>query len=207
MSAVSEQRQVIAAELADVHTCLPGVIVSYDGQMATVRPSLDKQLANGETLSAPQIARVPVCWPCGDVGGAQALISVPLRAGDAVLLHFSERALDDWLNGTDGPPGDPRQFDLSDAFATPMMRPGTVPATDLDNLSLQYGPGSIKISPLGAITLLSPLPLIIDAPMVTMTGNLDIIGTTLGNGVNLNTHTHTGVDTGPGTSGPPVPGS
>lgn len=207
MSAVSEQRQVIAAELADVHTCLPGVIVSYDGELATVRPTLDKQLANGEVLAAPQIARVPMCWPCGDVNGAKARITVPLAPGDPVLLHFSERALDDWLNGTDGAPGDPRQFDLSDAFATPQMRPGTFGASDLENLSIEYGPGSIKISPLGAITLLSPLPLVIDAPMVTMTGNLNVIGTTLGDGVNLNTHTHTGVDAGPDTSGPPVPGS
>ena len=207
MSAVSEQRQVIAAELADVHTCLPGVIVSYDGQFAAVRPALDKQLANGEILAAPQIARVPVCWPCGDVSGGQALISVPLRAGDNVLLHFSERALDDWLNGTDGAPGDPRQFDLSDAFATPMMRPGTVPAADLDSLTLRYGAGALRISLEGRISIVAPAGFDIDSPLTSTTGNMNILGTTVGAGVNLNTHTHTGVDTGPGTSGPPVPGS
>ena len=43
--------------------------------------------------------------------------------------------------------------------------------------------------------------------MVTMTGNLNILGTTLGAGVNLNTHVHTGVESGPDNSGPPVPGT
>lgn len=205
MSAVSEQRQVIAAELADVHTCLPGVIVSYDGQLATVRPTLDKQLANGEVLAAPQIARVPMCWPCGDVNGAKARMTVPLSPGDSVLLHFSERALDDWLNGTDGAPGDPRQFDLSDAFATPQMRPGTFGASDLENLSIEYGPGSIKISPLGAITLQAgPGSIRMDE-----SGQINVVapGGFLVNGLNQNTHIHTGVESGLDSSGPPVPGT
>lgn len=206
MSSVSEQRQIIAAELADVNTCLPGVVVSYDGNMLVAKPSIDKQMANGETLAAPSIVQVPVCWPCGDVAGTLAMVTVPLKPGDAVLLCFSARAVDDWISGTDGPPGDPRQFDLSDAFAIPMMRPGTVPATDLENLSVQYGEGSMKISPEGAITFKSTLPLVMDVPMVTLTGNLNVIGTTVGAGVDLNTHTHTGVEPGDGNSGPPVGG-
>lgn len=211
MTTVSEQRQIIAAEMADVHTCLPGVLVSYDGQFAQVRPTLAKQLANGQVLGAPLIARVPVCWPCGDVGGGQALISVPLRAGDPVLLIFSERALDDWLNGSDGPPGDPRQFDLSDAFAMPMMRPGVVAAADLNRLSMRYGPGSITISDAGEIVITAPAGLRVVAPDTTTTGNvlvgqnLGITGTTIGAGVNLNTHRHGNVEQGPDISGTPVP--
>lgn len=205
MTTVSEQRQIIAAEMADVHTCLPGVLVSYDGQFAQVRPTLDKQLANGQVLAAPLIARVPVCWPCGDVGGGQALISVPLRAGDPVLLMFSERALDDWLNGSDGPPGDPRQFDLSDAFAMPMMRPGVVAAADLNRLSMRYGPGSISISSSGEIVITAPAGLRVVAPTTELVGNLGVTGTTIGNGVNLNTHRHNGVQPGSGTTSLPVP--
>lgn len=207
MGSVTEQRALIAGELADVHTCLPGVVVSFDGTMITAKPAIDKQLANGEVLGAPAIVNVPVCWPCGDVNGALALITVPLKPGDSVLLHFSERAVDDWISGTDGAPGDPRQFDLSDAFATPMPRPGTVPAADLENLSIQYGPGSIKISPEGAFTFFSPVPAIMDVPMLTITGALNVVGVTTGNGVNLNTHSHSGVEPGAGNSGPPVPGT
>lgn len=148
---VNAIRSIISTELADVYTTLPGEVVSYDGIFVTARPALAKRLANGENLPAPQIVRVPVCWPVGDVRGAQALISVPLKAGDAIKLSFSARALENWLMGDNGPPDDPRQFDLSDAFATPLLRPGTI-AADTDNVSIQYGPGTLKLSPAGELT-------------------------------------------------------
>jgi hypothetical protein len=197
MTDVTDMRALIAAELADVNTCLPGVIVEYDGSFATVQPTLAKQLANGETLPAPKIVRVPVCWPVGDVNGAQALFTVPLKAGDAVLLTFSQRGLDEWLGGIDGAPGDPRQFDLSDCFASPMLRPGGLVA-DTERVSLQYGPMTLKITAEGEVTLDTVAPVTVQttatatvkAPLVTvdaletvMTGNLTLAGfLTMGTG-------------------------
>ncbi len=150
-NAVTLIRRLIATELADVYTTLPGEVVAYDGTFVTARPALAKRLANGEVLPPPQVVRVPVCWPVGDVGGARALISVPLAPGDAIKLSFSARALENWLAGDNGPPDDPRQFDLSDAFASPLLRPGTM-AADTQNVSIQYGPGTIKLSPTGDLS-------------------------------------------------------
>lgn len=147
---VTQLRELIAAENSEIHTTLPGVIVEYDGKFATVRPTLDKQLANGDVLAAPKIVRVPVCWPCADMNGAKAFLTMPLKAGDPVKLSFCERALEDWLGGQDGPPGDPRQFDLSDAFATPMHVRG-FEAADTDKVVLGYGPMTMKISSDGEI--------------------------------------------------------
>lgn len=149
--AVTLIRHLIATELAEVYTTLPGEVVAYDGTFVTARPALAKRLANGEALAPPQIVRVPVCWPVGDVNGAQALISVPLKAGDAIKLSFSARALENWLAGDNGPPDDPRHFDLSDAFASPLLRPGKM-AADTQNVSIQYGPGMLKLSPAGDLT-------------------------------------------------------
>ncbi|WP_447990483.1 Gp138 family membrane-puncturing spike protein [Achromobacter spanius] len=150
-NAVTLMRRLIATELADVYTTLPGEVVAYDGTFVTARPALAKRLANGDVLPPPQVVRVPVCWPVGDVNGAQALISVPLAPGDAIKLSFSARALENWLAGDNGPPDDPRQFDLSDAFASPLLRPGTM-AADTQNVSIQYGPGTLKLSPAGDLT-------------------------------------------------------
>ncbi|WP_432824076.1 Gp138 family membrane-puncturing spike protein [Stenotrophomonas indicatrix] len=72
MSRVSDLRRLIATELAEVHTCVPGKIVSYDGRSAVVQPAISKDLASGESLAAPQIVNVPICWPCGDAGGGGA---------------------------------------------------------------------------------------------------------------------------------------
>lgn len=172
MSAVSDQRRLIAAELAEVHHCLPGKIVDWDGTSATVRPVLDKQLANGEKLTAPQIVRVPVKWMCGDVNGAQALFTVPLKPGDDVVLTFCDRALEEWLQGVDGVPSDPRQFDISDAFCTPVLRPSAGLAADTENVSLQFAQASLKIMPDGSIVITSPIGIVLATPLVTITGAL-----------------------------------
>lgn len=171
----SELKALIRNELSDIHTCLPGVIVSYDGQLATVRPSLDKLLGNGQALVAPQIVKVPVCWPVGDIHGAQALITVPLKPGDDVELNFSERCLDNWLTGSNSAPDDPRQFDLSDCFATPMLRPNTLKA-DTENVSIQYGPMSMKIAPDGTVTVSNTTKITFDTPQAIFTNDVLIQG-------------------------------
>src|SRR5690625_3501467 len=105
-----------------INTTLPGVIVSWNGVAAVVRPAVDMQLANGDVLSPPQIVSVPVCWPVADGGRGQ--VTVPLKPGDDVVLHFSQRSIENWLSGSSQAPDDPRQFDLTDCFCTPVMRPG-----------------------------------------------------------------------------------
>lgn len=144
--------ELIAAALAEMNVCMPGKVEAYDGKTVTARPAMPKQLANGETLAAPLIVQVPVCWPIAD--GGSAMITVPLKAGDPVVLHFSQRSLENWLSGSDQAPDDPRQFDLTDAFATPVMRPG--PQADTENVSIQYGPGSMKLAPDGSLTIRVP---------------------------------------------------
>ncbi len=210
MSRASELRELIATELADVHTCLPGTVVSYDGRSAVVKPAISKQLSSGDELPAPTIVSVPVCWPCGDVGGGQALISVPLKAGDAVLLHFSERSLENWLSGRDGVPGDPRMFDLSDAFATPVCRPGALQA-DPDSVTVQYGGAVFRMGAGGEVSIDTPAQVSITAGAgvaitgdVTVQGRIDATDDVTGAGVSLQTHRHTAVQPGGGTSGPPA---
>lgn len=209
----------IAAALSEVYTTMPGVIVVYDGRTATVRPALPKLLANGEVLAPPQIVRVPVHWLVGD--GAAAMITVPLKPGDPVTLHFSCRSIEGWLSGSDGPPDDPRQFDLTDCFCTPVMRPG--PVADTENVNVSYGAGSMKIAPDGTITFESP-HVYVNAPMtvnglitytaglvggggegntIKISGNVDFSGGTVTHDGKVvdSTHKHGGVTPGGGQSG------
>lgn len=132
-----------------MNVCIPGVIVAYDGKLARVRPAMDMQLSSGEVLSPPEIVNVPMCWPIADGGRAQ--ITVPMKAGDDVLLYFSQRSIENWLSGSSQAPDDPRQFDLTDCFASPVMRPGIT--ADTENVNIQYGVGSIKLSPSGDLTI------------------------------------------------------
>jgi len=207
MSEASDLRRLVATELADVHTCLPGKIISFDGRTAVVQPALSKALSSGETLAAPRIFSVPVHFPCGS--GGRAVISVPLAPGDDVTLHFSERALENWLSGTDGEPGDPRMFDLTDAFATPVCRPG-VQEVDTENLVIRFDRASITIAPDGTITVATGGAATVSAPAgltinadVTLNGRLDATGDVVAEGVSLVNHLTTNVVAGTSLSGKP----
>lgn len=193
MTELSSMRDVVATELSEVRTTLPGTVVSWNGRLATVRPSIPKRLANGRVLQAPQIVSVPVHFPVGD--GGSAMITVPLKPGDSVTLHFCERSMEQWLSGSQDAPDDPRQFDLTDAFATPHLAP-FVAGADTENLSIQYGGGSIKIAPSGDITITGN---------VSINGDLAITGSSMThNGTNVSDmHVHSGVASGSGTTGLP----
>lgn len=193
MTELSSMRDVVATELSEVRTTLPGTVVAWNGRLATVRPSIPKRLANGRVLQAPQIVSVPVHFPVG--AGGSAMITVPLKPGDSVTLHFCERSMEQWLSGSQDAPDDPRQFDLTDAFATPHLAP-FVAGADTENLSIQYGGGSIKISPSGDITMTGN---------VSINGDLAITGSSMThNGTNVSDmHVHSGVASGSGTTGLP----
>lgn len=187
----------------DIYTMLPGVIVTWDGNMATVRPTVDKLLSDGSVLEAPKIVRVPVKFPVAD--GGRAYVTVPLKPGDPVELTFSCRSLENWINGADSVPDDPRQFDITDCFATPVMRPPK--SADTTNLVVAYGSGSFKIAPSGELTFEAPSAVFM-APVtfeknVAMKANTDLGAggvTHQGKSIGID-HKHGGVQQGNDTSG------
>jgi hypothetical protein len=151
-------RSFIESRLEEMNVCLPGTVKSYDGRLAAVQPDMPKQIADGRSLAAPVIHNVPVVWPTADIAGALARVTLPLKAGDGGLLVFSQRCIDDWINGSTAAPLDPRSFDINDAFFIPGVNRGaTVPAADTTNLSVLYGSGGFKIAPSGVTTFLGPV--------------------------------------------------
>jgi hypothetical protein len=109
----------IGKALTDVHTCLPGRVESFDPATGTAKvvPLLRrKYAAESAPVSLPVISGVPVVFP--RAGGSW--IRVPIAAGDGVLLVFSERSLDRWMEkGGQVDPEDPAKFSLNDAVAIP----------------------------------------------------------------------------------------
>lgn len=111
-------RTLIDADLVDVNTAMPGLVVSYDPatQTADVQPALKKAYYDGAVVDRPVIPGVPVAFP----RGGTAHMHWPLQAGDSVILIFSQRSLDNWkTTGGKVDPKDVRRFNLSDALAIP----------------------------------------------------------------------------------------
>lgn len=118
--------EIIESRLLELHTAIPGKVVSYDAakQTAEVVPvvqRIDPTSTGGEALTAlPSLPNVPVQWPRG---GGFAL-HFPLAAGDHVLLVFSEAAIGHWrASGELAPPGDQRRHSIGYPIAIPGIAP------------------------------------------------------------------------------------
>lgn len=113
---------LIDNKLANAHTCLPGIVKTYDPstKRANIQPALKRKYIDGNLVSLPIIPNVPV----GFMQTQTSIISVPVKPGDDVLIIFSERSIDNWkTQGGEAIPDDVRKFNLSDAFAIPIVKP------------------------------------------------------------------------------------
>jgi hypothetical protein len=120
-------KNAIEGRLVEVHTSLPGTIVSYDAakQTCSAQPSIQrKNTFTGDTFMIPVINNVPVIHP----RSGKAIIHLPLKAGDKVLLVFAERSIDLWKSAGGAPhPQDTRKHQYSDAVAIPGLYPISEP--------------------------------------------------------------------------------
>ncbi|ARF49172.1 phage baseplate assembly protein V [Pantoea stewartii] len=98
------------------------IIQSFDAETVTctVQPAIKGVISdqNGSTQSValPLLVDVPVVFPRG--GGVT--LTFPVATGDECLVVFADRCIDFWWqNGGVQESVDPRQHDLSDAFALP----------------------------------------------------------------------------------------
>lgn len=142
-------RAAIESQLADVHTCLPGRVVSYDPatQQADVQIVVRRasEAADGSTAleDFPVLPAVPVAWMRG--GGYS--LQFPLAKGDHVWLMFSEAAMGFWrASGQVSEPGDLARHSLSYPIALPCIAPDAakLPPVMGDEAVLQT-PGYLRV--------------------------------------------------------------
>jgi len=101
--------------LKDVHTSIPGKIVSFnpDKCEASILPSVKFKKPDGSQIDYPRLNEVPVYVMQGS--GQTATIVYPVKPGDECLIVFSEQALDFWRTGATS--NTDLKFDLSNAVA------------------------------------------------------------------------------------------
>lgn len=114
---VLQIKKMIERQIREVHTAMPGEIVSFDPAtgLATVLPSMKYRKPDGTTVDYPQISGVPVLFPQG-LGG-NATIAFPVVAGDSCLIIVAEQSIDYWLYGQETDTD--LAFDLTDAMCIP----------------------------------------------------------------------------------------
>lgn len=146
-------RNSVFSVLNDVHTCLPGIVKSYNPSTnkATIQPALNKAFFSG-AMPMPILENVPLLFP----GGSNFNMTFPVNSGDYVLLLFSERSIDLWLSvGGQVTPNDPRKFDLSDAIAIPGLQPftGNFSNNNGTDFVISFAGSEIRINSSGAVQI------------------------------------------------------
>jgi len=142
-----------------VNTALPGIVdKQIDSYRVQVTPAINRKYTDGIELKYKPIVNVPLVLP----RTSKAVIRLPqLQQGDTVLLIFSQKSLDTWLNSLNGEQitsSDPRRFDVSDAIAIPGLYPfkiGTPEPINLNDLEIIYEDSIISIKENGDIQFTS----------------------------------------------------
>jgi len=135
----------IDTALKEVHTILPGQIISFDPveQLADIQPQL-KRNVDGELINLPVLSKMPIRF----MKSGDFTITFPLKENDEVAVYVIERSIDNWLeDGGLQSPNDYRRFDLSDAYAVPVLysQAQKIENFDPDNMVIKSTNGNSKI--------------------------------------------------------------
>lgn len=197
-------KQALTNRLKDVHTAMPGIIVAFNGadQIAQVQPAIRRIFSTGDQdveiltpADLPVLINVPVIFPQG--GGFS--LTFPVGVGDECLILFAERSIDNWheSGGVQNPQAW-RMHNLSDAicFVGMNSKPKKISNFDPTNVQLrdESGVTNFTIRPDQKIEINVPVELIVNAPLTTWTGDIDLTGdiTQTGNFSEIGIRTLTG---------------
>lgn len=210
-----------------IQTAIPGIIQSFsaDHMTCTVQPAISGQVrdesGNLTGMELPLLVDCPVQFPAG--GGCT--LTFPVKPGDECLVVFSSRCIDSWWQaGGIQAQAELRMHDLSDGFALLGFRSvprviggisGTAAQLRTDDglafVEVDSSTHAINAVTSGAALIDAQGDITLTAPLVTINGDVKVNGRVDTTGdvkaatISLQTHRHTGVTTGGGTSGVPTP--
>ncbi len=160
------------AVLGDIHTALPGRIVSFDAvnNVAVIQPA-------GKFVTSDR-QEVPVVFPfCPSAGVGLAF---PLRTGDSCIVIISEVELDAWRNGAESEGS--LRFDLTSAMAIPgLLESGSrndlvKKAAELDALVLGASGTEVVVSGAGVRVDTGAVQFEVSDSGIAIGGNLTVEG-------------------------------
>lgn len=172
--------QAIADSVStQMRVAMPGIIQSFDPDAVTctVEVALRGIVGDGSTELKP-LVDVPVIFPRG--GGCT--LTFPVKEGDECLLIFADRCIDFWWqSGGVQETVDPRQHDLSDAFAIvgPQSQAQKISGISTGATQLRSDDGStyFELNPTTQqIKIVAPGGLDVIAPESTFSAKVTITG-------------------------------
>ncbi len=208
--------------LQNTDGCLPAEVIAYDAatNRAQVQPQIVQVTTGNEQVPRAQVASVPVArWGAGGF-----LIYFPVRTGDKGWLIANDRDISIYKQtGEQSAPNTNRLHSFEDGWFLPDTALAAATLADPAKCCIQSYDGTTSITlGAGTITMTCPTEIILNTPLVSIAGQI-VAGTDAGftrtatfNGtimttgdvvagtVSLDSHVHTGVETGGGETGGPV---
>lgn len=209
---LATMKVAMSSQQTSVWTAVPGIIEDFDPahMTCTIQPAVDSQVRDefGAVISQsrPLLLDCPVQFPAG--GGCT--LTFPVAKGDECLVVFSSRCIDAWWqSGGIQLQAELRMHDMSDGFALLGFRslPRVIPGISTSAVQLRSDDGAafIEVNPTShAITLTAPGGLTINGD-VQINGKATTTGDVKAGTISLQNHHTSGVTSGNGTSGAPVP--
>jgi len=207
---VQNIKDTVKEELADVHTAIPGKIVSVDAGSGTctVLPVMKKKASNGSLVDYPKISGVPLVFPQGSGQGCSVVY--PVSSGDGCLIIVAEQSIDYWLYGRET--DSDLRFDITNAICIPglfQQLPATFgEACELDAVIVEADTTRLIVKPDG-IEMVGNLKVKgkIEAEEITAEKTIEAESITAkedvtAGDISLKEHTHTSAIVGDDTSGP-----
>ena len=189
----AEIEQTAKAVVNEIHTALPGEIVSYNAGVgtATVKPIGKYVTSDGKELNYPTITEAPVCFTfCQNAGVG---IAFPVKKGDSCIIIISEVELDSWRSGADSEGS--LRFDLTSAMVIPGLLEGGNEASEKaakeNSVIVTAGDVTLSVSGDGCKVDTGSTVMNITDDGVSIKGNLTVTGDVKAGSVSLKNHTHT----------------
>lgn len=196
---------VIKNLMKDLKVCIPAIVSSYNRStnIVTVQPAISEQTETGEFMNSVQI-QVPML----QLSGGGFVISFPIKNGDTGWLLTCDKDISLFKQSKQvANPNTNRIHSLEDSFFIPDNISGANPINDTDFVIQQIGGGTIISLSENGVNITAEKINIIGA--TTINGDLIVNGSitasdeVTGNGKQLSTHTHGGVEVGSGSTGAP----
>jgi hypothetical protein len=219
---IDVMNDAIEFALSNLHTATIAKVTGVQSKTISVQPVINR-VYQGRSIALTEFVEVPPVFMQG--GGSHT--AYPIAVGDYCLLILTERCFDRWYGGADfQSPAEFRMHDYSDGLAivgvNPLASAITIPSviqqtgdTNQDGDYTRQGSlvqqGDMEIT--GDFILNGDMQVngniicsgTISAGNFSGLGGGDMTSTSdiVSQGISLTTHTHSGVDTGPGNTGGP----
>lgn len=198
-------RRMLDAASEKIRSAIPAKVVSFNAAKQTIvaqplirEKVIDRTTGSVQWVQLPPLPDVPVQFP----QAGNFVLTLPITAGDEVLLVFNDLCIDAWwASGGIQNWNVRRRHDLSDAVAIPGLNsvPNVIPDIATDAAELRSKDGAIKVQVKGdKVSLIAGSNKIeLSATEIAFTGTLKF------NGFPYLAHTH--ADPVSGTTGPVIP--